>query len=115
MPSKQNPEYSFVVDGRPIAKQRPRMTRRGKAYTPERTMQAQDRVREAYQGPCYEGPVAVECDFYPSETVITIRPFAHSSKLRGDIDNYLKTVLDGLQPVAFVDDRQVCSVWMEKW
>jgi len=39
---------------------------------------------------------------------------AHTSKLRGDTDNYLKLLLDGLNGVAFVDDKCVMIVRGEK-
>lgn len=32
------------------------------------------------------------------------------SKLRGDIDNYIKTVLDALNGVAWGDDNQIVKV-----
>jgi len=32
------------------------------------------------------------------------------SKLRGDIDNYVKTILDALNGIAWVDDNQVVKV-----
>jgi crossover junction endodeoxyribonuclease RusA len=37
-----------------------------------------------------------------------------ASKLRGDVDNYLKTVMDGLNGVAWEDDKQVHAVVAEK-
>lgn len=32
----------------------------------------------------------------------------------GDVDNYLKTALDGLNGIAYEDDREIESVWAEK-
>lgn len=32
----------------------------------------------------------------------------------GDVDNYLKSALDGLNKIAFVDDRQVISAKVDK-
>lgn len=32
----------------------------------------------------------------------------------GDVDNYLKSALDGLNKIAFIDDRQVVSATVEK-
>jgi Holliday junction resolvase RusA-like endonuclease len=36
------------------------------------------------------------------------------SELRGDIDNYAKSVLDALNGVAFKDDKQVIILELEK-
>ena len=36
------------------------------------------------------------------------------SKLRGDIDNYAKAVLDALNKIAYKDDKQVVSLYVEK-
>lgn len=33
---------------------------------------------------------------------------------RPDIDNYCKTVMDGLNGIAWVDDSQVCAIYSEK-
>jgi Holliday junction resolvase RusA-like endonuclease len=32
------------------------------------------------------------------------------SKLRGDVDNYVKSLLDGLNGVAYDDDKQVVNL-----
>ena len=107
-------EYTYVVPGRPIPQGRPRMTRRGRVYTPETTYLHQNLIRDSYKGPLFTDSVEVLVDFDPEWTEITVRDYEYTSPLRGDIDNYLKAVLDGLQPVAFENDRQVMSVWMEK-
>jgi Holliday junction resolvase RusA-like endonuclease len=32
------------------------------------------------------------------------------SKLRGDVDNYVKSLLDGLNGVAYDDDKQIVNL-----
>lgn len=93
----------LAIEGRPYAKGRPRFDRRnGRAFTPLTTRQ-------------YESHVALEA--YRGMIAAGVRPFAAGalrvelelpSGLTGDLDNYAKAVLDGLQ-TGFVigNDRQV--------
>lgn len=102
-------EYSFVIEGRPKPKERPRVTRGGRTFTPKATLEAEALIRQAYDGPLFEGPVAITTMFRPDKTLVLIgdEEWWGTSPLRGDIDNYVKTVLDGLQGVAYENDRQV--------
>lgn len=103
--------YTFHVPGTPRSKQRPRLTRRGKAYTPAGTHEAEDGIRCLYQGPFFDGPVAVFVAYDKHGQTITLTEWdGIESKLRGDVDNMLKLTLDGLQPVAFANDKQVHRV-----
>lgn len=107
--------YTFAVPDRPRPKERPRMTRRGHVFTPKTTLEYEQRIADAYSGPNWDGPVCVEIDYWGDHQVITIRnAVVEKSPLRGDIDNYLKATLDGLQKCAFENDRQVMEVWASK-
>jgi Holliday junction resolvase RusA-like endonuclease len=108
-------EYTFTVEGRPKSKDRPRMTRRGRAYTPEATTLAEERIAEAYDGPLFDGPVVVEVDYGFKYQTITVRSWPEDEpapKWLGDVDNLIKLTLDGLQKPggAIKDDRQVLQV-----
>lgn len=110
-------EYTFHVEGRPKAKERPRLGRRRKAYTPEATIAAEEAIAAAYDGPFFEGPVHVTVLYTLKGQTITISDASDSEpdKLwQGDIDNLLKTTLDGLQRVAFADDKQVRRILAHK-
>ena len=48
--------YRFKIPGRPKSKSRPRFAR-GRAYTDKKTLDAEKRVAELYDGPYYEEPV----------------------------------------------------------
>jgi Holliday junction resolvase RusA-like endonuclease len=100
-------------DIKPQVKERPRLGRRRKAFTPERTLAFERAVREEWEktGIFYgDAPVGMEIfleqdcfyiDVYELE--VPVRPVG----IVGDIDNYTKSICDGLQPVAFNDDKQV--------
>jgi crossover junction endodeoxyribonuclease RusA len=103
----------------PRAKERPRATvRNGKAimYTPSKTTEAEKVLAEQWEHPPVEGPIAVSLVLADGYITVTIEdcPPHISKKLRGDIDNYAKTVLDGLNGVAFIDDRQIVRLEVTK-
>lgn len=107
--------YTFAVEGRPVPKGRPRLGQRGRVYTPQPTLDAEAAIAEAYRGPTFEGPVAVSIDYEADRQVITISRSTFTSSLRGDLDNYIKTTLDGLQKSgAFENDRAVMELWVAK-
>lgn len=114
--AKPGEVYTFSLEQRPIAKERPRMTRYGKAYTPERTLQRESDIRGAYDGPFFEGNISISILFDTKHTLVTIRHDDNTepSRLRGDLDNYVKAVLDALNGVAFEDDRQVHHIESRK-
>ena len=104
---------------RPTVKGRPRLGRRGRVFTPEKTLQAEAVIADQWRkerAPYYETPVMLEATFTDKSTEITITPLSddHTSKLRGDTDNYLKLVCDALNGVAYPDDKQVMIISGEK-
>lgn len=107
---------TVFVPHKPVPKGRPRMTRRGRVFTPKRTLEAEALVREAWgDNPKFSGTVGVAILLGSDGTLITVFPHeAETQKLRGDIDNYVKTIMDGLNGVAWDDDKQVTYVAAEK-
>lgn len=95
--------YKFVVPGKPVAKDRPRMNNAGKMYTPLKTKAYEELVhakaREVMREPL-RGDVRVDIKIY-------------AKNLRGDIDNIAKTILDGMTGVAYLNDRQVKVLYVE--
>lgn len=107
--------YEFVVEGKPAVKQRPRMTRRGRAYTPAATHEAERHIAEQYKGPFFTEPVCIEVRYgkdYQSIIIEEITEWKAIRALRGDIDNYLKLTMDALNGVAWEDDSIVKSVFI---
>lgn len=96
----------------PKAKERPRLSRNGKIYTPKATLEWERDLAEAWKSLGVEvikGPVHLETMFGRDYVTIAVTELPESarSKLRGDIDNYQKIVLDALNGVAYADDRLV--------
>jgi len=97
----------IVVPGRPVPKGRPRIQIRGRgrnlrahAYTPPETREYEERVRDHARMAAREplsGPVHVRLVFWVSGR-------------RPDLDNCIKSALDGLCGAALVDDRQVVRI-----
>lgn len=90
---------SFVVPGRPQSKERPRLYR-GVAYTPQKTKDYEAKVRNAYVD-AYPDSEPLDGDVVANFTIY------FDKRNHGDIDNIIKCGLDGLNKVAFLDDKQV--------
>ncbi len=97
---------------KPKVKQRPRMSRKGRVFTPAATLQHEAAIAEQWRKKFgrrkpLTGPVQVSVDFDKHGMWIEVAPTEHGSVLRGDIDNYMKAVLDALNGIAYVDDKQI--------
>jgi len=108
--SVMNKKYKIVIPGRPKPKARPRFTKSGKkylAYTAEATRQFEKYVGyialDTFRGKPLTGEIAME-----------IKLFFKDRKIP-DIDNCLKSILDGLQGNAFENDRQVKKISVERF
>ena len=111
--------WEQVIARRPLAKGRPRFVMKtGHAYTPKATLDYEKEIAWLYNGPKFaEGPIWVSLTFDEYKTIIKIREMdveTTFSKLRGDIDNYAKSILDGLNGVAFTDDKQIMRLDLRK-
>jgi Holliday junction resolvase RusA-like endonuclease len=109
---------SFKIPGKPIPKGRPRFAR-GKVHTPTRTRDYEKLVKALAlkaRGTTkpFTGPVGVVVLIGQDETHVEIRPVGVAAvpkaKIRGDIDNIAKSLMDGLNRVIYKDDRQVVSL-----
>lgn len=117
---------AFRVDVDPVGKGRPRFTRDGHAYTPERTRKFEAAVRSHACGfmkrmEAPRIPVGVPIDvrvlaLFPIPKSWSKKKKAEAAKLipRIDVDNVLKAVLDALNGVVFEDDRQIVKAVAEK-
>lgn len=124
-------ERVFEISGKPQGKGRPRFTRNKNGcvlgvFTPEKTAVYEKEIQWAYllahrDKEIIQGPVALE--------VIAVLPVAKSEskklkerKLGGvvpptvkpDVDNVAKIIMDGLNGVAYADDKQVTELFVSK-
>lgn len=96
---------AFTVPGRPRGKERPRMGRNGKFYTPRTTREYEESVawfaKAAYKGEPTKDPVRLD---------MTIR----SSKSKADTSNILKSIEDGMNGIVYVDDKQIKEIHISR-
>lgn len=107
---------SFTVYGKPQGKARPRFTKSGRVYTPKTTAEYEQAVTKAYiaaaNGYRFEDKgvkVIISAYFVPAKSSRRTKP-----TIKPDIDNIIKAILDGLNGVAYNDDKQVVCVLATK-
>ena len=105
-------KHSLVIKRKPKAKGRPRAGKYG-MYTDKATREYEQAIKDAYiqsGGPVFNGPVTLVAVFNKDSITITINEAKDTSSLRGDVDNYIKSIMDGLNGVAYLDDGQVMNI-----
>ena len=116
----------FEILGQPIAKQRPRVTRSGIAYTPAKTVNYEGVVRYTYQSK-YPQREPFSGRIEASITAVFPIPKSYSKKKaeallvgrnnydkKPDCDNLAKIILDSLNGIAYRDDSQVTVLHIRK-
>lgn len=86
------------------------MTRDKRVYTPKATTEEEGRIASLWDGPTFEGPLAMAVTYTRDGQYVELRslPDGYYTPLTADVDNLLKLTLDALQKAgAFVNDRQV--------
>lgn len=109
----------FEILGKPLGKARPRVTRKGFAYTPKKTINYENLIRWTFQSKFpnhkpFEGYIEAEI-----KAIFDV-PKSYSKKKKlelldgncnydhtPDVDNVAKIVLDSLNGIAYKDDSQV--------
>lgn len=108
-------EFSLNIPMVPVPKGRPRSTRSGHTYTPQKTRDAENTIREACRSawrlPPFSGPLVVELEFYFAKPK-TNKTNHHTQ--RPDADNLGKLVTDAMNGVIYNDDSQITKIISSK-
>lgn len=121
-------EVHFIIPGRPVGKGRPRFTKNGHCWTPDKTVAYERDIKLSYWNKYghrkYEADQALGVDivlYYPRPKSMAKHKRLMAKKgvlrptVKPDVDNVIKAILDALNGVAFEDDRQIVQVECEKW
>ncbi|MBV4436698.1 RusA family crossover junction endodeoxyribonuclease [Clostridium tyrobutyricum] len=115
-----------MIPGDPMGKQRPKFNRWTKsAHTPEKTVSYETYVKELYvtnRFPMLEGYIQVGITaFYkiPKSTSNKKRQQMLNNELlpdkKPDLDNVAKIICDALNAIAYLDDKQIVSLTVNKF
>lgn len=102
-------ELAFVVPGEPVAKARARMgkAKRGakrRPHTPKKTRAYEERVKIL----CHRAAVRSRWKFSRGDRfALSLAIYRTHEGAGGDLDNYVKAISDGVNEVAWQDDRYV--------
>jgi len=118
---------SFSLSGQPVGKGRARFTRQGRAYTPVKTAEYEQRIKSAaWASMLKQGLKPTDRRVSITITAFMEIPKSYSSKKtlqcqlgiiippRPDLDNIIKAVLDGANKIIYLDDKQVWRVLGQK-
>ena len=115
----------FTVEGKPVGKARPRVTKRG-TYTPTKTKNYDQLVQWSYKNKYkdkpLEGPLRVDITFYmyiPKNTSKIRRERKIAREIlptkKPDWDNMAKSITDALNGLAYKDDNQIVETHIYKY
>lgn len=124
----KNRTVFFSVEGKPLAKQRPKATRQGgfvRIYTPHKTKNYEEKIKQTYLNTIgnikLEG--ALESEVTGVFPIPKATPKAIKDKMingeinhtkKPDCDNMGKIVFDALNNVAYDDDSSICKTYINK-
>ena len=80
-----------------------------KRYTEYKQVLGYFALQAMHGQPPLDGAIKLSADFYKP------KPKSITSRIWGDVDNFLKAVMDALTGICYVDDRQVTEVHARKF
>lgn len=129
---------TFEIPGQPMGKQRPRFSSGGnfiRTYTPKQTRAYEQIVKYAYLDAVTKMPYGRKINYFDKGEYLCVDilaffkvPKNYSKKkteqclkdqirpvVKSDADNIAKIILDGLNKVAYDDDKQVVELTVQKY
>ena len=120
--------FEFTIPGKPCGKGRPRFTKNGHTFTPEKTANYETLVKLAFrQAYPNAEPIAAKVEVIAKITAYYPIPVSTSKKLQAqmraglmkpttkpDTDNIAKICLDALNGIAYHDDAQIVGLQVNK-
>jgi crossover junction endodeoxyribonuclease RusA len=108
-------QYELTIPIRAVTKGRPRLGRRRRVFTPEATAVFEAAIAQAWSErfPDVEpltGPLGMQAVIMSNHIQVTVWELEESHRpkyIQGDCDNYFKSLADGLNGVAYLDDKQL--------
>lgn len=113
----------LTIPGPPVGKQRAHVCKTGRAFTPAKTVNYEALVKQTFAAKYPDfvpmpGPVRMILSIYLMESKETQRKLKKGNvvypTIKPDISNILKSIEDALNGLAYVDDKQIISVYAEK-
>ena len=111
--------YQLEIKEKAIGKQRPRFTKWGGTYTPDKTRNYETMIwlkfKEKYKNEPSDKPMKaiIVFMFEPPKSLSAKKReklLLEAYTKRPDLDNLVKSVLDGLNGIAYVDDNQITDI-----
>lgn len=112
----------IIIQGKPIAKKRPRFTKQGFAYNAQskEMKETKEEIEKQWNHDIIKEPVSIRARFYmPIPKAIGSKKkrallFNKYHSKKPDIDNLLKYYFDCMNGICFVDDSQISAVDAKK-
>lgn len=113
----------FDIPGKAQGKGRPRFMRNGHTYTPDKTRNYEELVRLKYREACKDDPTTESVRVLIYVWMVPAKSLSEKKKkelrerppmMKPDVDNIGKIILDALNGVAWVDDKQVTRLEITK-
>ena len=115
----------IIVPGAPVGKARPRVTKSGHAYTPEKTRAYEQKVKLCWKQQSGErfppgAGICVEITAYmPIPSSLSMRKqealLGKEHLKKPDLDNIIKAILDALNGCAYGDDSVIWMITASKY
>ncbi len=109
--------YKLTIHHKPIAKGRSRSTSNGHHYTPPKTRDFEELIKNTFIEQNFgctplQGALRMEITFYFKRPKNKKHEYHHTC--RPDLTNLAKSIEDGLNGLAYFDDSQIAVLIMSK-